>query len=328
MRICLYLEHGQDSSWSSGIRQAYENHLRALRTAGVEVTSDPSDSFDVLHLETIGPASFYLAEKYNGQRPVVIHGHTTEEDFANSFLMSDVVAPYLGRLLTRYYNKANLVITPTAYTEGVLRRHEVTAPIAVVSNGVDVARFSSLARARSLGRGRHRLKGTVAFSVGMVLLRKGVDVFCDVARRLPDITFVWFGRIHKAVKPETLRVVEEAPPNVVFPGYVEDIAEAHAAGDIFFFPSLVENEGIAVLEAAAAGRPLVLRHAECFTGRFVHGGNCLLGRDAGELASAVSLLATDADLRERLGLAAREFAASHSLERVGVRLRRIYEKLV
>jgi glycosyltransferase involved in cell wall biosynthesis len=328
VKVCLYFEHIHPASWSGGIRQAYENQLRALRAAGVAVTSDPDDAFDVLHLESVGPRSYCLAEKFSGVRPVVIHGHTTAEDFANSFVMSDVVAPHLGRLLTRFYNRADLVIAPTPYTRRVLRRHGVERPIEVVTNGVDLQRFASLRRARSLVRGRHLLSGIVVFAVGLVLLRKGVDLFCDVARLLPDLTFVWFGRIHRAVKPETLRVVEEAPPNVRFPGYVEDVTDAYAAGDIFFFPSAVENEGIAVLEAAASGRPLVLRNAECFADRLVDGRDCLMASDPEKFATLLSRLAAEPELRTRLGEAARRFAAAHSLNEVGVRLRRIYEGLM
>ncbi len=327
MKVCLYLEHSQDSSWSGGIRRAYENHLRALRTAGVSVTSDPSEPFDILDLHTIGPRSLYLAEKHSGQRPVVIHGHTTAEDFANSFVMSDAFAPMLGRLLTHFYNKADVLIAPSPYTKRVLRSHMVERPIEVVSNGVDLRRFESLRRARSLGRGRYGLRGVVPFSVGLVLLRKGVDLFCEAARLLPHLTFAWFGRIHKAVKPETLRVVEGAPGNVRFTGYVENVEEAHAAGDVFFFPSAVENEGIAILEAAACARPLVLRDSECFAGRFRSGVNCLMASEPEEFALHLRRLADDPDLRAHLGEEARKFAAAHSLEQVGQRLREIYARL-
>jgi 1,2-diacylglycerol-3-alpha-glucose alpha-1,2-glucosyltransferase len=328
VKICLYCEHQANASWSSGIRQAYENHLHALRQARVEVTGAPEEPFDVLHLESIGPRSFYLAEKYAGIRPVVIHGHTTAEDFANSFVMSDVLAPALGRLLTRFYNKADVVVAPTAYTRAILRRHGVERPVEVVSNGVDLRRFASLRRARSLSRGRHRLSGVVVFAVGLVLLRKGVDLFCEVARRFPELSFVWFGRVHRAVKPETLRVIEEAPPNVRFPGYVENIAEAYAAGDVFFFPSAVENEGIAVLEAAAAGRPLLLRDAECFAGRFTDGVNCLMASDADGLGDRLARLVASPELRAHLGSRARQFAEAHTLEVVGRRLRDVYTRVM
>jgi glycosyltransferase involved in cell wall biosynthesis len=115
---------------------------------------------------------------------------------------------------------------------------------------------------------------------------------------------------------------------VHFTGHVEDVAEAYASGDIFFFPSFVENEGIAILEAAASGKPLLLRDAECFEGRFTHGVNCLKGATADEFADMINELATDDTLSERLSAGALAVAQAHSLEVVGSRLREIYSELV
>ncbi len=328
MRVCVYLERGKRRVWSSGIQRAYENQVKALHTAGVEYTTDPRNDFDVLAVHSIGPRSVYLVEKYAGRRPVVIHSHTTAEDYANSFMMSDSIAPYLARFLRYYYSKADMLIAPSPYTREVLRRNDVDRPIEVVSNGVDLRRFAPSERKRQAARRRFGLSGTVIFAVGLVLLRKGVDVFCETAARLPALPFVWFGRVSKIVKAETLEIVENAPPNVRFTGYVEDVADAYAAGDIFFFPSHVENEGIAILEAAAGGRPLVLRDAECFAGRFTDGENCLKGKTPQEFAANLKRLAGSEDLRRRLGEAARTFATRHSLELVGSRLREIYTRLM
>lgn len=328
VKVCIYLEAGYSSMWSGGIRRAHENQIKALKAAGVQITTDPSESFDILHLHSVGPISLYLTERHSGRRPLVIHSHTTAEDFANSFRMSDHLAPYLGRYLRFFYSKADLLIAPSSYARDVLQRYELDRPIEVVSNGVDIRRFSPNRRKRLIGRARHGLDGIVPFSVGQVFLRKGVDLFCEVGRLLPELTLAWFGRIHKAVKLETLRVIDSAPENVRFTGYVEDVVEAFAAGDIFFFPSSVENEGIAVLEAAAGGKPIVLRDAECFAGRFQHGVNCLKGNTPEEFAALIRQIVTEPPLAARLSEGALDLARRHSLELVGQRLKDIYSQLM
>lgn len=328
VKVCIYLEAGYSSMWSGGIRRSHENQIKALKAAGVQITTDPSESFDILHLHSVGPISLYLTERYSGRRPLVIHSHTTAEDFANSFRMSDHLAPYLGRYLRFFYSKADMLIAPSSYARDVLQRYELDRPIEVVSNGVDIRRFSPNRRKRLIGRARHGLEGIVPFSVGQVFLRKGVDLFCEVGRLLPELTLAWFGRIHKAVKLETLRVIDSAPENVRFTGYVEDVLEAYAAGDIFFFPSSVENEGIAVLEAAAFGKPIVLRDAECFAGRFQHGVNCLKGNTPEEFAALIRRIVNEPPLAASLSEGALELARNHSLELVGQRLRDIYRQLM
>jgi len=328
VKVCIYLEAGYSSMWSGGIRRSHENQIKALKAAGVQITTDPSESFDILHLHSVGPISLYLTERHSGRRPLVIHSHTTAEDFANSFRMSDHLAPYLGRYLRFFYSKADMLIAPSSYARDVLQRYELDRPIEVVSNGVDIRRFSPNRRKRLIGRARHGLEGIVPFSVGQVFLRKGVDLFCEVGRLLPELTLAWFGRIHKAVKLETLRVIDSAPENVRFTGYVEDVLEAYAAGDIFFFPSSVENEGIAVLEAAACGKPIVLRDAECFAGRFQHGVNCLKGNTPEEFAALIRRIVNEPSLAASLSEGALELARNHSLELVGQRLRDIYRQLM
>lgn len=326
MRVCVYYEYRPSALPSGGIRTAFRNHVEALRRVGVEVVTDPREPHDVLHLHTTGPRSLLLLERTT--RPVVVHAHTTAEDFANSFRLSDAVAPMLARYLRYFYNRADLVIAPSPYTAHVLRQHGVEAPIEVVSNGVDLRRFAPDGRRRARARARLRLGGFVVFAVGLVLLRKGIDLFCETARLLPHLTFVWFGPIRRAVKPETLRVLERAPENVRFTGYVDNVLDAYAAGDVFFFPSAVENEGIAVLEAAACGKPLVLRDVPCFAGRFEGGVNCLLAGDPASFAECIRSLHEDPQLRARLAAEARSFAARHRLEAVGARLRDLYRALL
>jgi glycosyltransferase involved in cell wall biosynthesis len=80
-----------------------------------------------------------------------------------------------------------------------------------------------------------------------------------------------------------------------------------------------------VLEAAAAGRPLVLRDAECFTDRFVQDANCLMAGDVDGFTRQIARLAGDPDLRSRVGKAARRFAEARSLDQVGAALRTAYE---
>uniref|UniRef100_UPI0035A17D62 glycosyltransferase n=1 Tax=Jeotgalibaca arthritidis TaxID=1868794 RepID=UPI0035A17D62 len=46
---------------------------------------------------------------------VVYHAHSTEEDFRNSFLFSNVLSPLFRKWIIRCYNLGDIVITPTPY---------------------------------------------------------------------------------------------------------------------------------------------------------------------------------------------------------------------
>ena len=88
---------------------------------------------------------------------------------------------------------------------------------------------------------------------GFILKRKGIEDFVEVARRMPDVRFIWLGSINKWIIPRKIRriVEKDHPSNVEFPGYFKGAVfqGAMTDSDAFFFPSYEETEGIVVLEA-------------------------------------------------------------------------------
>ena len=67
-----------------------------------------------------------------------MHGHSTREDFENSFIGSNFFAPLFGKYLAHMYQKADYVITPSEYSKHLIQSYGVTTPIIAVSNGIDL----------------------------------------------------------------------------------------------------------------------------------------------------------------------------------------------
>jgi len=103
-------------------------------------------------------------------------------------------------------------------------------------------------------------------------------------------------------------------------------AELEAA-DCFVFPSLYEGFGRALLEAMAAGLPTVTTSVGAALDLVDDGRNALLVpcADAAALAAATARLLDDAELRERLGHAARATAVQHTTATVCARIAAIVE---
>ncbi|MBC7106270.1 MAG: glycosyltransferase, partial [Firmicutes bacterium] len=104
---------------------------------------------------------------------------------------------------------------------------------------------------------------------------------------------------------------------VLFLGHCQDVPRALAALDLFVLPSRHEACSLALLEALAAGLPVVASRTGGNAEVIGESGAALLVPPdrAGELADAVCLAASDPGLRRRLGLLGRERAARFSLER-------------
>lgn len=325
MKVCHYA--GLKSYVEGGIDISIEQQRKALEKAGVDYTTDPDDDYDVLHLNLITPTSIWQAKKARkAGRPVLVHTHTTAEDFRDSFRLSNLTAPLLKRYVSYVYSHADGLICPTEYNEDILNSYGFNNTT-VISNGIDTSRFEGYAELREQAREKYDLSGDVVFCVGSVLMRKAPDDFIETARRMPDTEFIWFGTIMSGLVLQrgTKDLIEDAPDNVTFTGYIEDIREAFAAGDIYFYPTKVENQGIPSLEASYCHRPAVLRDIPVFEEYFTHEDNCLKADDIDGFVTQIERLKEDTELRERLTGAARETAEDHTLVEVGQRLRETYE---
>jgi glycosyltransferase involved in cell wall biosynthesis len=99
-----------------------------------------------------------------------------------------------------------------------------------------------------------------------------------------------------------------------------------AGSGIFVSPSLYEPFGLAALEAAAAGTPLVLADIPTYRELWSDAAVFFPPRDAGALAEAVNRLASSDDDRRRLGAAARRRAGRYSPARQSAAMLSAYDE--
>ena len=331
LRVCLYIEN-EELLTRSGFRTAFRHEKKALEFAGVEVTSDPTDRYDILHLHWFGPRSLYYLRRAKRQGiKVVVHAHSVgSHDLRDSFTFANLVAPLYERYLRFFYSQADYIFTPSEWAREILCGKGLER-VAVISNGIDRQRFRFSAEKRDKFRNGFGLTRFTVFSAGNLFPRKGVCDFIDVAAKLPQFDFIWYGyRWNRllAFHPEMHRRIKERPPNVRMPGFVEDTQGAFSAADVFLLPSLGENQPLVVLEAASLGRPLILRDLPEYRGWLEDGVNCLKGRSIEEFASLIEQVSKDEKLRLRLSQGSEVLAEKHRLERVGARLYQLYQEVL
>ena len=251
----------------SGIGAAIRHQEKAVRALGHEVVTDPLRPFDVVHLNTPFPDTPLLARwaRLRG-RPVLVWAHSTEEDFRDSFPGANRIAPLFRRWIAHLYRRGDLVVTPSEYAKSLISApaYGIRAPIRVLSNGVDTTFFRPDPGARQRLREQLGLApdARVVVSVGMQLVRKGILDWVEVARAMPEVTFVWYGRTDpRLLTADVQRALAGAPANALFPGYVrpEQLREAYCGADAFCFLTKEETEGIVLWEALACEVPALVR---------------------------------------------------------------------
>ena len=184
MKILLYFE-GQNVIGKSGIGRALSHQKRALSSMGIDYTLDPkATDYDILHINTYGPKSLRLVKKAKRLgKKIVFHAHSTEEDFRNSFVGSNQLAPLFKKWLVTLYEQADHLITPTPYSKKLLRSYGLTQPISAISNGIDLKKYYPDEHKEAAFRKHFNLTETqkVIICVGLFFERKGILDFVKIA---------------------------------------------------------------------------------------------------------------------------------------------------
>ena len=329
MRIYIY-SGGEKLVGKSGVGRAIAHQRETLRRLGIETTGRWTADAAAIHVNTVLPDSVLaaLGAKLR-HRKVIWYGHSTMEDFRSSFKGSDRLAPLFRRWIKFCYGLGDVVLTPTEYSRELLESYGLKRPVYSISNGVDTDYFAPSPERRAAFRTRYGLSEAdkVVVSVGHTIARKGLPDFLALARRMPQVKFLWFGWTDPRLIPQEIQDdMAAAPSNVTFPGYVEraELRDAYCGADVFAFLSHEETEGIVVLEALACGIPTVLRDIP------VYGGWLQDGRDVYKAADLDGFQARTEGLLNGtlpdLTAGGRAVARSRSLEAVGLHLQDIYRR--
>lgn len=291
MKVYIYSEL-QKKIAKSGVGRAIYHQKKALSDCGVTLV-DSLEEADVVHINTVLPNSWRLAKKVRKMGiPLVYHAHSTKEDFRNSYIGSNLVAGLFKRWIISCYTKGDVIITPSEYSKGLLKGYGIKNEIFAISNGIDLEDYKRNEKAGREFRQKYGFSDDdkVVVSAGLLIKRKGVHDFAEIARRLPQYKFIWFGSANlNLVGKEVRSAVKNAPDNLIFAGYVDKSAlqAALSGSDLFLFPSYEETEGIVVLEALAMKIPALLRNIPVYDGwicscRGGGGTNAYLANDLNE----------------------------------------------
>jgi glycosyltransferase involved in cell wall biosynthesis len=207
--------------------------------------------------------------------------------------------------------------------------------IRVIPSGIDTAPFDApfdraAARAR-LGIAPGRI---LAIQVAALAPHKSQTTLLHAAARLreraPSLV-TWIageGRLRGALLAEHARLGLD--DRVRFLGFREDVVDLLRAADLFVLSSYLEGLGTSVLDAMAAGLPVVATRVGGVPEIVRDGETGLLvpPRDPEALAAAMARLAEEPALRERLGAGGRALARTYGADRTASLTRDLYVELL
>ncbi len=244
---------------------------------------------------------------------VVASFHTRFETYFRYYRIG-FIEPLIKAIMTRFYNRVDLVMPPSPSMGALLKEWGVTTPMTLWSRGIDHARFTPERRSLDWRRGLGIADDEIAVGfLGRLVKEKGLDVFADVLAELRRR-----GVRHKALvigKGPAEEWFAQVAPGAVFAGFQsgDDLGRAVASMDVFFNPSITETFGNVTTEAMAAGVPVVAARATGAVDLVEDGvtGFLVDPTDVAGYADAIARIAADPGLRAGMGAAGHERAAAY-----------------
>jgi UDP-glucose:(heptosyl)LPS alpha-1,3-glucosyltransferase len=212
--------------------------------------------------------------------------------------------------------------------------------VSVVHPGVSIERFSRLnaMTCRERIRARHGLSASdvVICFVGMNFEIKCLDLTLQAiagmkqdgfSPPLPKLLVVGKGDAGPYLKmAEDLGISDL----IVFAGVTDEVEAYYLASELFVMPSRMDTFGLAVLEAMAAGLPVVISANVGAADLVTHGdsGFVLPQNPSARDMTASLIRLMNPDLRRSMGETARQIAGNHDWDKVADKMAEIYRTLI
>ena len=207
--------------------------------------------------------------------------------------------------------------------------------VRIIPDGVDPSSFEN----KDPQPWRQKLgideKSPVIGFIGSLIKKKGIEVLLragpTILEKHPSCRFLVVGEGPLQSHLEQVVTTLGTTNSVIFTGRQTDIPGMLAAMDVFVLPSLQEGLGVSVLEAMAAGRPIVASRVGGLPESVLQGETGFLFKpeDAGELAESLLTLLDDPEMCARFGQAGKKRVATHfSSTKMALQYEALYRELL
>jgi glycosyltransferase involved in cell wall biosynthesis len=284
------------------------------------------------HMAKAGAVGRAAARSLGGGRPRTVHtfhGHVLEGYFSPRVQSAFIAAE---RRLARW---TDVLVAVSSEVRDELLDLGIgrTGSFRVIPLGLELDPFLAIDGPSGVLRSRAGIPAgaPVVGAIGRLVPIKAIDVLIDAMAEVPDAHLVLVGDGEERGALAARAVDVGVAERVHFTGWFVDVAAALADCDVVALSSRNEGTPVALIEALAAGRPVVATHVGGVAAVVVPGETGLLvpPGDAGALATAIRTLLVDRALAERLATAGRARAAAEfGADRLVRDVRLLYRELV
>jgi phosphatidylinositol alpha 1,6-mannosyltransferase len=280
--------------------------------------SDP----DIIHIHSpvvLGNIAQMLAGGL--RKPVIATNHYLPINIS-PYLTSD---PFIGKSFNRmtysyivnFLNRCEYVTAPTYTALNLLYENGLRAPARVLSNGIDLAKFTPGPRDPAiLQHFKLPTDRPLILHVNRLSEEKRVNVLLDAMAQIKSnahLALVSTGPAEAELRAQTERL--HLYDRVSFLGYVRDqeLLQLRHSADIFVIPSEADLQSLATMEAMACALPVIAANSYALPELVHHQENGLLfpPGDSTALAAALDQLLENTPLRLQMGQESLRIVSKH-----------------
>ncbi len=243
------------------------------------------------------------------------------------------------KLTIGFYNRCNLILSPSRSLADELVREGLKCPINVLQNSINVNLFRPMedSSAKEEAKKSFGVKNRSICYMGRLSYEKSIDqiiqAFTLINKKMPDLNLMLIGDGPERKNLEKLAKDLKVNNSVIFTGsllYNGDLVRSLQANDLFISASKSENMPLSVLEAMAVGLPMVLVQEKGLAELIQENVNGVFAKtdDPADIAEKTLSLLSSPELLKKFGQGSRQMAMECSNEKVTNLLIESHEKTV
>lgn len=259
---------------------------------------------DVIHVHspfTMGRVGLHYAKRYG--LPLLFTYHTLYDEYVHYVpVPQEWAKDFTIKYSSSFCNQCNHIIAPSAEVANRLRYYKIKTPVSIIPTGVPLHRFETgdgtwLRNHYDIPPGNK-----VLLFVGRLTKEKNleflIESFARVREKHPQTTLVLTaqGPLEADLKKQAMGLGLSMDRDIIFTGALpfDTLVNVYFSADLFVFSSVTETQGLVLIEAMAAGLPVVAVRANGVGDMVDHNVNGkLVSCNVDEFSGAVGALLED-----------------------------------
>ncbi len=267
--------------------------------------------FDIVHIHELWHHSHFAAYRVAKSLaiPFVVSIHGALEPWGLNFKKCKKKI-YSSLIQRRILREASALHAITSREVESIKNFKINNKIVVIENGIDLREFQTLPPKQQLAEYFPELRNKeIILFLGRLHINKGLDIliraFGRIIEKRPEARLLLVGPDENGYKKQIVRLIhaENIAEKVIFTGLLvgEKKRSALSGADLFVLPSYSEGFSISILEAMAAGLPVVITKSCNFPEVEKQNAGIVINPDVGELAEAMYKLLANIEIRRKMG---------------------------